>query len=74
MVKVMRNFDYKAFIIGVLFGNVVICSLMFPYINKHYTKIYDVDIGHFCFIDNHVFQLQQLVDESKLSHDFKPAK
>ena len=70
----MTNFNLKSFIIGVIIGTVVACSILLNYVDNNYIKIYDVDIGHFCFKGGHIFQLEQLVDESKLNADFKPVK
>ena len=70
----MKNFNIKSFIIGVIIGNVVVCSMLFKYVESNYIKIYDVDIGHFCFKDGHIYQLEKLVDESLMTSDFKKSK
>ena len=70
----MKAFNLKSFIIGVIIGNLIVCSVIFNYIDKNYIKVYDVDIGHFCFKNGHIYQLEQLVDESKLDDNFKKSK
>jgi hypothetical protein len=60
-------------IIGSIISSIITGVLMFQYFSNNYVYLNKVDIGYFIFKDNHVYQLEQLVDESKFSPDFKKA-
>jgi hypothetical protein len=73
----MKYSEYKYLIIGIisgiLFGSMIIGIPMYHYYTNNYVQLNKVDIGYFIFKDNHIFQLEQLLDESQMTPDFKKA-
>jgi hypothetical protein len=60
-------------IVGLMIGSIITSVSMYKYFTNNYVYLNKVDIGYFIFKDNHVYQLEQLLDESQITPEFKKA-
>jgi hypothetical protein len=74
----MNKIECKYLIIGIfsgiILGSMIIGIPMYKYFTNNYVYLNKVDIGYFLFKDNHAYQLEQLVDESMMTPDYKVKK
>ena len=61
-------------IIGIFLSSILTGIITYKYLDKNYVELNKVDIGYFIFKDGHIYQLEQLVDESQLTQEFKKSK